>query len=174
MTTPLNGTVVVTTPGAPGNQVGTGQGNVVITPALQGPPGPPGPPGDGGNWSSITNKPAVIAAGADQAAARGAIGTLSQSEVDARVTTVGANAYAPRWQPNETLTAGTARLLPIARVGTFKADGTTGATFDATKWNYPRLTFTGTTTGAPTADIPGATVGDIYVDSAGNEYTLGS
>ncbi|GAA1882140.1 hypothetical protein [Williamsia serinedens] len=101
-------------------------------------------------------------------------GDLAQQLGYRPTKTVNDTLYAARWQPNETLPAGTARLLPIARVGTFKAGGTTGATFDATKWNYPRLTFTGTTAGAPTSDIPGATTGDIYVDSTGAEYTIAS
>lgn len=85
-------------------------------------------------------------------------------------------AYATVWQAGEVLTAGARRTLPIARVGTLKANGTTGSTFDATeqsKWSYPRMTFSGV--GAPTADIPGATTGDRYVDtSTGTEYDIAS
>jgi hypothetical protein len=114
------------------------------------------------------------AAAVDARVSSAVVDKLDEPAVDARVRAVGDGTYAPVWAATSVVIAGQKAMLPIGRIGTRKANGTTRATFDATEaagWSYPSLVFSGA--GAPSSDIPGAVTGDRYLDTAtGDEYNI--
>ncbi|ANN76799.1 hypothetical protein [Bordetella flabilis] len=91
----------------------------------------------GQTWSTLPGKPAVVAAGADQASARAAIGAgTSNLALGTTATTALAG--------NGTAAAAT-KLATARTINSVAFDGTANITFDATKIQAPAFTTAGGT-----------------------------